>query len=98
MSSATSLGAIITAYGTETAVPDREDAVDAMIFVKLNSHNSKLCDVTLLGGEGDEALDIWGSPDNWCSDYVALCETEFTAGDVVQAVRDAVMLLGGDHD
>ena len=93
MSAAPTLVAIITASGSETSVPDRADAVDAMIFVKLANHNSHLLDVTLLGGEGDEALDTWGSPDNWCSDYAALCETEFTVGDVVQAVRDAVTLL-----
>ena len=84
---APTLLAMITGTGGSSTVPDRADAVDADIQL---AGGKFICSVTLLNDETTDELDIWGSPDMWCSDYAALCETEFTAGDVVQAVRDAV--------
>jgi hypothetical protein len=59
--------ATVTARGTNSTVPDNDTAVDFAVTI-----DGRRVDVTLLVDTYSGKLDVWGSPDQWCSDPAAV--------------------------
>ena len=75
----------ITGRGIDSTVPDNDGAVDAEILID----GKHLCDVTLLSSRQDGALEIWGDPENWCSNFQAVKAAGLSGIDIVNAVEMA---------
>jgi hypothetical protein len=71
--------ATVTARAANSTVPDRADAVDFAVDI-----DGRRVDVTLLVDGYSGQLDVWGSPDQWCSDPAAV---EGIASQVTAACR-----------
>jgi hypothetical protein len=73
--------ATVTARAANSTVPDRADAVDFAVDI-----DGRRVDVTLMVDGYSGKLDVWGSPDQWCSDPKAV---EGIASQVTAACRVA---------
>ena len=68
--------ATVTARAANSTVPDNDTAVDFAVDI-----DGRRVDVTLLVDGYSGKLDVWGSPDQWCSDPAAVAgiATQVTA-------------------
>lgn len=71
--------ATVTARAADSCVPDRADAVDFRVDI-----DGRIVDVTLLVDGYSGQLDVWGSPEQWCSDPAVV---EGIASQVTAACR-----------
>ena len=76
--------ATVTARAELSTVPDRADAVDFRVTV-----GDVTVSVTLLVDPFSGQLDVWGHPDQWCSDYRAALA--LGVSEIVAACRAAAV-------